>query len=578
MLINIITWIIIFFTLFSFGDMILVLFNKLCRRSEDYNPVDKILLGLSFVIIPLSIWSLWLPSNQFFLLICFLVSFNYWVFSYKRLLSIFSELKKELRESLSVAEIGLLLLFVLSSLYFFTWQQDVYDSAFYHMQNIRWNEEYAVVPGLANLDDRFGFNSNYFLLSAIFTFRFLLGEAIYPLQPLIVTLIGCWVLYELISSRYEMKRVVLLLSYMLLFWVSIYFLGNTSTDILPNFIAFYLFANIVLYPKNIKARYLLGMVLPVFLLTCKLSVFPIGLISLYLLYWLCKTKQYKVVSFAATMTLLILIPWLIRNVVVSGYLLYPFYQFDFFSFDWKVPIDVAIKEKAYIFDVGYYFFRVALRYPHQSVRDPLFINIITDVIFLLTLISYVLVFYIYIKKRKILSQSIYLLYVIYLLSSFVWIFGGPDVRFIAGTLCAVIFTGGILFIQCRKKEIYYLSSTLGKGLILIFAISLLVWTYSCYYTFSVQTKETIADLHSKAFFKPFSIKEQQRIKDFDQSENFIIYEINNDQYIRVIEGLPYDMALPTSIASHYAKFCPLECIEARGYSIDEGYRVREGCE
>lgn len=578
MLINIITWLTIFFILFSFGDILLVLFNKLCRCKEDYNPVDKTLLGLSFIIIPLSIWSLWLPSNQFFLLICFLVSFNYWVFSYKRFSVLFAQLRKDLKESLSVAEIGLLLLFVLSSLYFFTWQQDVYDSAFYHMQNIRWNEEYAVVPGLANLDDRFGFNSNYFLLSAIFTFRFLLGEAIYPLQPFIVTLVGCWVLYELISSRYEKKRVIVLLSYILLFWVSIYFLGNTSTDIFPNFIVFYLFANIVLYPNTIKNRCLLGMVLPVFLLTCKLSVFPIGLISLYLLYWLCKTKQYKVVSFVATMALLILIPWFIRNVVVSGYLLYPLYQLDFFSFDWKVPVDVAIKEKAYIFDVGYYFFRVALRYPHQSVRDPLFINIITDVIFLLTFISFAFALYIYVSRRKNLNPSVCLLYAIYLLSLIVWAFGGPDVRFVAGILCAVIFTGGVLLTQNSRKKANCISSVLGSAVILVFTLSLLAWTYSRYCAFGVETKEPISRLHSKALFKPFSVKDQQKIKGFDQSENFIIYEINNDQFIRVTDGLPYDMALPASIASHYAKFSPLECIEARGYSIDEGYRVREGCE
>lgn len=575
MLANFITWTVIFFILFSFGDMLLALYNRICERDEEYNPVDKLLLGLCFLIIPLSLWSLWLPSNQVFLFIIFPVSVSYWAVCRKRLLYAYNCIVKLTKGVSLPFQSVLMILFLLFSLYFFTWQQDVYDSAFYHYQNIRWNEEYAVVPGVANLDDRFGFNSSYFLLSAIFSFRFLLGEAIYPLQPLVVTVIGCWVIYELFISKYEVKRVIILLSYILLFWVSICFLGNTSTDILPNFIVFYIIARIVLYPKLLKTNYLIGIVLPVFLLTCKLSFFPIGLISIYLLYNLFKEKKYKVISFVCITGLLILIPWLIRNVIISGYLIYPFYQIDLFSFDWKVPREVAMREKDYIFDIGYYFFRIALRYPGESARDPLFVNILTDVIYLLTLCSFIFASYLMLKKGKEIKSHIYLLYIVFFASVAVWVFGGPDIRFVPGILCAVVFTGGVLSYRGSDQKRYL--PGFGKILVCAFIFSIGLWTSRCYYNFYPQIKEYDIHPFSHTMLKPYSITDQQKARGLDITDEFLPYAINNEQTIWVSEGLPHDMTLPASIASHYAKFIPLQCIEARGYKIQDGYRVKEEC-
>lgn len=576
MLANFITWTVIFFILFSFGDMLLALYNRICERDEEYNPVDKLLLGLCFLIIPLSVWSLWLPSNQVFLFIVFLVSVSYWAVCRKRLLCTYDYIVKSTKGAFSPFQSVLIILFVLFSLYFFTWQQDVYDSAFYHFQNIRWNEEYAVVPGVANLDDRFGFNSNYFLLSAIFSFRFLLGEAIYPLQPLVVTVVGCWVLYELFISKYEVKRVIIFLSYMLLFGVSINFLGNTSTDILPNFIVFYIIARIVLYPKLLKTNCLIGVVLPVFLLTCKLSFFPIGLISIYLLYNLFREKKYKIVSFVVIAGLFILIPWLIRNVVISGYLVYPFYQIDLFSFDWKVPREVAIREKDYIFEVGYYFFRIALRYPNESVRDPLFINILTDIIYLLTLCSFIFASYLMLKKGKEIKSHIYLLYIVFFASVAVWVFGGPDIRFVPGILCAVVFTGGALLYGDRDYRLYL--PGFGKILVCVFILGVALWTSRRYYNSYPQIKEYNTHLFSHIMFKPYSVTDQQKAHGIDITDGFSPYAINNEQIIWVSDGLPYDMTLPASITSIYSKFIPLQCIEARGYKIQDGYRVKKMCQ
>ncbi len=42
-----------------------------------------------------------------------------------------------------------------------------YDTALYHLPTVRWAQAYPVVPGLANLDKRFGMNSSFFLFGAL---------------------------------------------------------------------------------------------------------------------------------------------------------------------------------------------------------------------------------------------------------------------------------------------------------------------------------------------------------------------------------------------------------------------------
>lgn len=570
MLTILLSWVIIAFILFTFGNMLFLFYNRMCKRKEEYNFPDKILLGLCSLTIPLSIWSLFLPSNQLFLAITSLISIGYWGINYRKT-NLFQTIESTLGRY-SSAELISIIVYTLASLFFFSWLQNIYDSSFYHYQNIRWNEEYAVVPGVANIDDRFGFNSNYFLLSAIFSFRFLLGEAIYTLQSLIVTVIGAWVLIELIKSKYEIKSLITFLTYLLLFSVSVYFLGNTSTDILPNFIVFYLIARIILRPDLLNNN-LIGIVLPVFLLTCKLSFFPIGIIGLYLTYYLIKEKKYKALSFLCIISCLIIIPWLIRNIIISGYLIYPLYQIDIFNFDWKIPSEVAIKEKDYIFAIGYYFFRIALKYPGMSTRDPLAINILTDVIYILTLLSFIIGGYLFVRKQVQTEKHIYLLYTIFLIFIIVWGMGGPDIRFISGVLCAVILIGGILVV--RKKERKF--PLFSKISYTIFIISLISWTSIHSYNFSTETKKDKTDLFSNLLAKPLSIKDQQLAKRINITESYKAYPINNNLFIWVGSDLPYDMTLPASIHSHYSKFLPIDCLEARGNTVQDGFRTKEKC-
>ena len=228
------SWIIITFTLYTTGRVFINLYNRITAQTEIYGFIDQTIVGMTAIIIPLSIWSLFLPSNHIFLFIIFSLCCCYYLVEVFKKKS-FPPLKRFLYNFTSKE----IIIYLIISVVFITyclWQPDVYDSLHYHYQNIRWNEEFAIVPGLANIEDRFGFNSNILLLQSIYTLRFLFNKDIYTLNQLFVLLIFIWLIRQWIRSRYRMMETLFLSGFMISSLLSIIFINNTSTDILPNIV------------------------------------------------------------------------------------------------------------------------------------------------------------------------------------------------------------------------------------------------------------------------------------------------------------------------------------------------------
>lgn len=56
---------------------------------------------------------------------------------------------------------------------------------------------------------------------------------------------------------------------------------------------------------------------------------------------LIKEKKWKEISFFIIAGSLVIAPFLIRNVIISGYLVYPYASLDFFDVDWKMAKSVV---------------------------------------------------------------------------------------------------------------------------------------------------------------------------------------------------------------------------------------------
>lgn len=454
MITTLFSWIVIFYTLFSLGDCFIFLYNKLCKNKEEYNLIDTFLLGICFACLLLPLSSFWLPSNHIILFAYIIIGTAHWIFNYARLkrhidsIRLFVTSTTILQKIFILVPILSVLLYVYVSEYF-------YDAEYYQYQHIRWNEEYAIVPGLGNLEDRFGFNSNYLLLSAIFTFRFLFGptEAIYSLQSLLYICILCWITVSLIKNGYSLFYGILLaISFFIIFTMG-YTLASSSTDILPLLIIFYYLSKSIINTQWSKNQPLLALLLPITIVTFKLSTATFCLICLIPFIFLLKEKKYRELSFIISASFLIISLWCARNIITSGYLVYPLYSLDFFNFDWKVPKGTAILQEAHIYNYAKRvysvdFLKIQLFFKgiiNQATTTGL-LNIIFYIIFL---IAPAIIIYKYKKKRLDIDRVF-----LYIIISFCIIFNfltAPDMRFNYGyilgllTLLAFIFLNGKRF-------------------------------------------------------------------------------------------------------------------------------------
>lgn len=584
MLAILISWITISVLTFSFGDMLVRLFYRICKKEEQYSFMDTGILGICFLSLLLSITSLWLPSNHHILLAFLLFSVGYWAFRKERLNHYMSLLKEVLRV-FSLANWCVIVLSLVALLVYVSWVSASYDPTYYHYQNIRWNEEFPVVFGLGNIEDRFGFNSNYLLLSSLFTFRFLFGEPVYGLISVVLAWFICWLFYELVKSNYDLKRIILLVLFLLFFLTNNLpineSIADTSTDAIPNIFIFYLMARLVLYPDRFNDSFLLFIIVPISLFTYKVSFAPVSLIGLYAVILLIREKDYKSVSFVSLLSFLILAFWCVRNVIISGYLIYPFYEIDLFSFDWKIPESVALSQREHMVNDAMFVFKVVINL--TSLKSLLSSSwflamglVLIFVVYSLVLISpFAILYYRVIKKRPI-ESVLYIIYLVSVVCVLIWLFSAPSYRFISGILMGVSFLSLILIFSGKDKrypKVAMIVSLLFSGTLLFLAIKR---THNFYSMFHLAEERAGVRNASSILLLPYNALEQAKARgnypEFTEYKmNGITIYISSDEIGRAYDKLP-GVAKQNAEAK---RFQPITTVEPIGTTLKEGFRPKK---
>lgn len=218
------------------------------------------------------------------------------------------------------------------------------DTQLYHSQSIRWIEEYGIVKGQGILNARFSYNSSMFALSALYSLKFVFGQSLHAMSGWIAFLLSITAM-DIIKGRKKFR------------WsdfanvAAIYYLTticdevlSPSSDYASMCIVFFLvikWVRLLEEPQESQktAPYALLCVLGVYALTLKLTA---GLILLLLIkpaFRLIRDKDWKGIVFYLITGFLVALPWMIRSVWISGWLLYPFPALDLFHVDWKQNIE-----------------------------------------------------------------------------------------------------------------------------------------------------------------------------------------------------------------------------------------------
>lgn len=224
-----------------------------------------------------------------------------------------------------------------------------YDTGLYHAQAIRWVEEYGVVPGLGNLHMRLAYNSAFMSLQALFSLGWLLGQSLHSLNGFFclaalfyaVSTVRLW-------GKDSLKTSDFLKCVMIIYVVQKrYDIASSGTDIWAMLLILYIFTKWSEYREGGKEDGILYghlCLVSVYAATVKLSAAAVVLLAVYPLYLFLKKKALKAVFAHAAAGLFILLPFLIRNVIISGYLVYPYAGIDLFDPDWKMDPAVLLED------------------------------------------------------------------------------------------------------------------------------------------------------------------------------------------------------------------------------------------
>ncbi|EJO69190.1 putative membrane protein [Leptospira kirschneri serovar Grippotyphosa str. RM52] len=393
---------------------------------------DRVLVGLSVTNTLVSFVSLFLPITVSVLYIFLLFCSVFLYFERENLKSLaFDWIRKSIVFIITFP-------FLLSALIFSLNPPFAYDSGLYHIQSIKWIQEYSVVPGLANLHGRFGFNPNIFTIFALTSLKEIFKQEIFSVNFLVYSLL---VLHS-INRIYKILKQEgftnsFLLNSIVLFLVLEQFmsLSSPTPDLISIVLPLYILTNL---PKNENhsklnlENYFASIILSVYTISVKLSTVPLCILILLLM--IRYKFDRKKLSIVISIMFLILLPWLIRNVILSGYLIYPFPAIDIFNFDWKVPLNAVVSEKLSI--TGW------ARNPGEGYKEaaqmkfwewfPIWWSSISKLNRLFIVISFVSPIFIFIyslfKKVKIDFQTFAILFTSWMGAIF-WILLAPDIRF-----------------------------------------------------------------------------------------------------------------------------------------------------
>ncbi len=252
-----------------------------------------------------------------------------------------------------------------------------YDTDLYHAQSIRWIEEMGVVRGLGNIHLRLGYNSSSFALSALYSLSFL-GKSMHTMAGYFALLLAwqCGALTNLVGRRHLiLSDFVRLLAIYYLFTIFDEIVSPASDYFMTTMVIYILISWLDLYAMHERSflPHSFLSLAAIYAATIKLSAAPLVLLSIYPIRRLIKKRKkegIKPILFFLAMGLLIGLPFVIRNVILTGYLVYPVTGIDIFNVPWKVPRGRAILDAHEIIAYGRGFTDVAMYEAKMSEWVP----------------------------------------------------------------------------------------------------------------------------------------------------------------------------------------------------------------
>ena len=474
MLTTLLAWIYISFLSWMWGILFLQFIKKTTRNELQLPHFSIICItGLSAITVIAAILSLFIPLGGWWVQFLFIIPCLVLFFK-KDSPAFFAALKKELEYlhffSIILLSACLLLILVMSS-----WTIIHPDTLGYHAQIIQWIEKYKAVPGLAHLHVRFGYQWLWFVDSALFGFSFTGKEGITFLNSTVLFWFFIFLINRINYNFLKDGKRLYGLLWTALLVISMWSYTQvrlTATSASPDFIAA-LFTLVTIYLLLEKDRnhpdastWLLVSFLALVAVTIKLSVAPILLVAVVPALLGLVKRKIKLSFTILFISIVTLFPFIARNIITSGYIVFPLTFIDVTNVDWKNDLTLTLNEKNYVtayakkpgvitseisavnkMDLAEW---LPTWWQNRSTADKIIM-----ILLVLSFISAILSI-----KKILLSGFIPILVLITLLTGIIfWFVNAPDPRFGFGSILG--FIGVVSYLVLKEKEIFT-----GKNLLI----------------------------------------------------------------------------------------------------------------
>lgn len=351
MALTVLAWFYITILCWTWGDFIINILQFRCKEKVQLHYTLTCFTGMSAIAVVAGFLSLQLALSNIFAQALIIIPALIYLLTKRRLRVLANECRAQL-ESLPFSLLLLLGISVLMMLVMSVWEITHPDTLGYHAQLILWIEKYKAIPGLVNLHVRYGYQSLWFVLCAFFNLNFLGSGHVMFINTTVLFWYMLFVVQQL-NESIKTKRLLHGVLWLFLLAISLWSYTQvrlTATSASPDFIAtLYCWLLVYLFISYRSSFYLqLVFLLSVAAITIKLSAAPVLLFAVYALAKQFHLKKKKAVLFLMLTGIFIMLPFLVRNLITSGYSIFPSPVPDLAAFDWKYDKERTRDEKDFI--------------------------------------------------------------------------------------------------------------------------------------------------------------------------------------------------------------------------------------
>lgn len=495
MLMILVNWLYIAFSTYLVGYALLGLFTRFFKYKIE-RQISYIFAGLLATTVYAQFYSLFdgvgLWANIVLMVFCGCVLFV------KK-----NALKQEIcRLPISRIEVFIVLLLAVLFSYGTSRGYMHFDTGLYHAQSIRWIEEYGVVPGLANLQSRYAYNSAAFSLTALYSMKWLFGQSLHATAGFFA--LTSAILAIDIKTLFTRKELSLsnMVRLGLIFYLGVIF-GEMMSPASDYYAQLLIFDILILWLEQDEKQkkewqyvnvvpYCFLCILLVYAVTIKFSVGLLLLMVIKPAMILIKRKEVKQIWICLFSGFLTALPFFIRNVIISGWIIYPSTMIDLFSVDWKLPKGQADLDALEIGAYGKGLNDVAKWDTPFSEWCPLWFSglktleklfVLGTLMSVLILLVMIVIFSVNGLKNKLINQcesennvsrkNFVLVSIVFAVAAGFWFVSAPLVRYgYSYVIVMPLLVFGFLFLQCMTS-VKKIENVLFRGFQIVVVLFLL---------------------------------------------------------------------------------------------------------